>query len=186
MPSAGSGELVGIARLASFGNLLEEKQRVDYRSLPTRRWLNRCHSRRVPFNWTINPYRGCEYGCRYCYARFTHEFLDLIDPQAFETEIYAKDWDLASFRKELRQLKPGDSIGIGTATDPYQPAERRFGRTRQVLQALAGTSGLSLFVTTKSGSLPHVTLSQLPLPSRPSTPHSPDYWSLTRRIRTCG
>lgn len=150
MDTEGRQPLVGIARLASFGNLLSEKSRVEYRSLPTRKWLNRCHSNRVPFTWTINPYRGCEYGCKYCYARFTHEFLELNQPNSFETEIYAKDWDLASFRKELRQLKPGQSIGIGTATDPYQPSERRFRRTRQVLEALTAVSGLSIYLTTKS------------------------------------
>ncbi len=142
--------LSGIARLAAEGSLLAEKQRVEYRSLPTRKWLNRCASGRVPFNWTINPYRGCEYGCKYCYARFTHEFMERRDPGSFETEIYAKDWDREAFRLELRSLKPGDVIGLGTGTDPYQPAERRFGRTRGVLEALIEVQGISIFITTKS------------------------------------
>ncbi len=142
--------LVGIARLAAEGAVLAEKSRVEYRTLPTRKWLNRCHSQRVPFHWSINPYRGCEYGCKYCYARFTHEFLERRDANSFETEIYAKDWDAASFREELKAVKPGHILGIGTATDPYQPAERRFGRTRQVLEALRGLAGLSIFITTKS------------------------------------
>ncbi|HLH04064.1 MAG TPA: radical SAM protein [Bryobacteraceae bacterium] len=142
--------LVGIARLAAEGSLLAEKRRVEYRSLPTRSWLNRCDSRRVPFDWTINPYRGCEYGCKYCYARFTHEFLEKEEAEAFETEIYAKEWNPAQFQSELRQVKPGQVIGVGTATDPYQPAERKFGRTRAVLTALQRISGISLFVTTKS------------------------------------
>jgi DNA repair photolyase len=142
--------LTGIARLASEGSLLAEKQRVEYRSLPTRKFLNRCASGRVPFNWTINPYRGCEYGCKYCYARFTHEFMELREPGSFETEIYAKDWDQDAFRRELRSLREGDVIGLGTGTDPYQPAERRFGLTRKVLEALIGVQGISIFVTTKS------------------------------------
>ncbi len=142
--------LTGIARLASQGVLLAEKRRVEYRSLPTRKFLNRCQSARVPFNWTINPYRGCEYGCKYCYARFTHEFMELREPDSFETEIYAKDWDLEAFRRELRSLKEGDVIGLGTGTDPYQPAERRFGLTRRVLEAFVGVQGISIFVTTKS------------------------------------
>lgn len=142
--------LTGIARLASEGQLLVEKRHVEYRSLPTRKFLNRCQSGRVPFNWTINPYRGCEYGCKYCYARFTHEFMELREPGSFETEIYAKDWDRESFRQELHSLKEGDVIGLGTGTDPYQPAERRFGLTRRVLEALIGVRGISLFITTKS------------------------------------
>jgi DNA repair photolyase len=136
--------------MAAQSSLLTEKNRVEYRTLPTRKWLNRCHSDRVPFHWTINPYRGCEYGCKYCYARFTHEFLERRDPAAFETEIYAKDWDPRAFQEELKSVKPGQVIGLGTATDPYQPAERKFGRTRQVVEALTGLRGVSVFVTTKS------------------------------------
>ncbi len=142
--------LIGIARLAASGAVLEEKRRVEYRTLPTRKWLNRCDSRRVPFHWTINPYRGCEFGCKYCYARYTHEFMERRDPEAFETEIYAKDWNARSFAGEVRAIKPGQSVGVGTATDPYQPAERRFGRTREVLEALGAVRGAAVFITTKS------------------------------------
>lgn len=142
--------LVGIARLAASGVVLEEKRRVEYRTLPTRRWLNRCDSRRVPFHWTINPYRGCEFGCKYCYARYTHEFIERWEPEAFETQIYAKDWSTHSFTEELHAVKPGHVIGIGTATDPYQPAERRFGRTREVLEALRAVRAAGICVTTKS------------------------------------
>lgn len=143
-------KLVGIARLAAEGTVLAEKRRVEYRTLPTRKWLNRCHSQRVPFDWSINPYRGCEYGCKYCYARFTHDFLERRDPQSFEREIYAKDWNAFEFEQELRAVKPEQIIGIGTATDPYQPAERKFLLTRQVLEALSKVQGVSIFVTTKS------------------------------------
>jgi DNA repair photolyase len=143
-------QLVGIARLASQSKLLTEKRRIVYRTLPTRRWLNRCQSERVPFHWTINPYRGCEYGCKYCYARFTHEFMELHDSAAFETEIYAKDWNPLSFRDELKSARPGQIIGIGTATDPYQPVERRMKLTRQVIKELLAVEGLTIFFTTKS------------------------------------
>lgn len=143
-------QLTGIARLAAQGAVLEEKRRVEYRTLPTRKWLNRCDSDRVPFHWSINPYRGCEYGCKYCYARFTHEFLERRAQDAFETEIYAKVWNARSFRQELDSLKPGHIVGIGTATDPYQPAERRFGLTRQVLDSMRYLRGNSIFITTKS------------------------------------
>jgi DNA repair photolyase len=146
--------LVGIARLAAEGALLSDKRRVEYRTLPTRKWLNRCDSKRVPFDWSINPYRGCEYGCKYCYARYTHEFMERRDSDAFETEIYAKDWEPSAFRDELRSVKAGHIIGIGTATDPYQPAERSFQRTRAVLQALSAVRGAWIFITTKSNLVP--------------------------------
>jgi len=142
--------LIGIARLAAQSTVISEKRRIEYRTLPARRWLNRCQSARVPFDWTINPYRGCEYGCKYCYARFTHEFMELRDPAAFETQIYAKDWNPASFHEELRSAKPGQVIGIGTATDPYQPVERRLRLTKSVLSELLVLEGLTIFITTKS------------------------------------
>ena len=68
-------KLVGIANLAAQGPLLEAKRRVEYFQLPTRTYITRCASDRVPFAFTINPYRGCEFGCKYCYARYTHEFM---------------------------------------------------------------------------------------------------------------
>lgn len=142
--------LIGIARLASKGQLIEAKRAVEYRTLPSRGILNRCNSGRVPFSWTINPYRGCEYACKYCYARFTHEFLELREPEDFENRIFAKQFTLDRLQRDLARVRPGEAIGIGTATDPYQPAERRYGLTRRVLRALAGTSGLTLFLTTKS------------------------------------
>lgn len=143
-------KLVGIARQAAEGTLLSEKRRVEYRTLPTRKLLNRCDSQRVPFDWSINPYRGCEFGCKYCYARFTHEFMERRSLDAFETEIYAKTWDSRTFRHDLASLKPGHVIGIGTATDPYQPAERKFGLTRQILDEMRYLRGMSIFLTTKS------------------------------------
>lgn len=142
--------LTGIARLAASGALLAAKQRVTYRELPTRRYINRCDSTRVPFAWTINPYRGCEFGCKYCYARYTHEFMELRDSLAFETQIFAKQWNAAAFREELRRVPQKEWIAIGTATDPYQPAERRFGLTRRILRILGGERGRRLSVATKS------------------------------------
>src|SRR5207244_3157010 len=68
--------LVGIAKLAAESQRLESKRQVEYFELPTRSLLNRTKPG-LPFEWAINPYRGCEFGCRYCYARYTHEFMDL-------------------------------------------------------------------------------------------------------------
>jgi DNA repair photolyase len=142
--------LVGIARMAAESSVLIEKRRVEYRNLATRKWLNRCQSERVPFDWTINPYRGCEFGCKYCYARYTHDFLERHDPAAFETEIYAKEFNAADFRDELKSVKPGQMIAIGTATDPYQPAERRFLSTQNLLEVMTVLRGVSIGLTTKS------------------------------------
>ncbi len=150
IPSSDPVRLVGIARMAAESSVLIEKRRVEYRNLATRKWLNRCQSDRVPFDWTINPYRGCEFGCKYCYARYTHDFLERHDPAAFETEIYAKEWNAPAFQEELKTVKPGQIIAIGTATDPYQPAERRFLSTQSVLEGLATLLGVSIFLTTKS------------------------------------
>ncbi len=77
--------LVGIARLASLGHSLDHGHEVEYFNLPARSLLNRCTSARMPFTWTINPYRGCEFACKYCYARYTHEFMEMRDGLDFET-----------------------------------------------------------------------------------------------------
>lgn len=143
-------ELVGIARLAASGPLLEAKRVVEYRQLPTRKLLNRCSNPEMPFRWTINPYRGCEYGCKYCYARYTHGFMELRDPEEFENRIFAKAVTGPGFRAELAKVPPGEGIALGTATDPYQPAERRYQITRRILRVFAEAFGHRLFVTTKS------------------------------------
>jgi DNA repair photolyase len=142
-------ELVGIARLAASGERLAAKRTVEYFELPTRRLLNRT-SERMPFQWTINPYRGCEFGCVYCYARYTHEFLELDAVRAFERKIFAKRFLAAGLAAELRKISRKDWIAIGTATDPYQPAERRFEVTREILKVFAAARGRRLSVTTKS------------------------------------
>ena len=143
-------QLVGIARLAAESDLLEAKRSVEYFELATRTFIGRCSGRRMPFVWTVNPYRGCEFGCKYCYARYAHEFMELRDPQQFETRIYAKRFSRQAFRAELHKVKPGESVWIGTATDPYQPAERRYRITRQMLETLVEEKGHKIGVTTKS------------------------------------
>jgi len=143
-------ELVGIARLAAESPLIEAKRRVEYFELETRSFLAKTDSDRVPFRWMINPYRGCEFGCKYCYARYAHEFMELRDPLQFERKIFAKQFNAASFRHELKRIPVGESIAIGTATDPYQPAERRYRVTRAILEVLATTAGHRIGITTKS------------------------------------
>ena len=85
-PSTG---LVGIARLRAESEVLESKRIVQYFEIACRSVLNRTRPG-LPFAWTINPYRGCEFACRYCYARYTHEFMELRASEEFEDKIYAK------------------------------------------------------------------------------------------------
>jgi DNA repair photolyase len=140
--------LVGIARLASQSPLLEAKRAVEYFEIPSRSILNRTKPG-MPFRWTINPYRGCEFGCKYCYARYTHEFMEM-EPADFEDKIYAKAAAAHLLRQELGRIERADGIAIGTATDPYQPAERRFARTRSILEVFARERGRHIGLITKS------------------------------------
>ena len=158
--------LVGIARLAAKSPPAETRrtssERPEYFLLPVKSILNRCDSRRVPFEWTINPYRGCEFGCHYCYARYTHEYMEL-DGGEFEKKIYVKKdaaavlaWDVArkySYQSQASGGEHPDHIAIGTATDPYQPAEKEYGITRACLEELAKRQGLSISVITKSNQI---------------------------------
>ncbi|MGO9450115.1 MAG: radical SAM protein [Candidatus Binataceae bacterium] len=130
---------------------LEQTRGVEFVEMPVHRILNRCSSDRMPFRWTINPYRGCEFGCVYCYARYTHDFLELRDPMDFERRIFVKRMAAEVLARTLSRTPIGtDAIAIGTATDPYQPAERKFRLTRSMLEIFANLSGLNLSITTKS------------------------------------
>jgi DNA repair photolyase len=142
--------LVGITRLATQGESLRQGHDVEYFTLPTRSILNRCSGTRMPFAWTINPYRGCEFACKYCYARYTHEFMEMRDGVDFERKIYVKQHTANLLRQELRKVKLGEDIAIGTATDPYQPAERKFEVTRAILEELSLHSGMKIGIVTKS------------------------------------
>ena len=92
----------------------------------------------VGFNFSVNPYRGCEHGCAYCYARPTHEWLGLSAGLDFETKIFVKEDAPALLRRELLSPKwmPA-TIAMSGVTDPYQPVERRLELTRGCLQVLA-------------------------------------------------
>ena len=142
--------LVGIARLAAQGEAVDEGHNVEYLTLENRSVLTRCLSPRMPFTWMINPYRGCEFACKYCYARYTHEFMELRDGLEFERKIYVKQHTAWLLRQELRTVRPGEEIAIGTATDPYQPAERRFGITQAILREFAQHKGFDIGIVTKS------------------------------------
>ena len=141
--------LTGIAAQAARGQRIGLKRGVEYRSLPSKSILNRCSSGRMPFRWTVNPYRGCEIGCHYCYATYTHAYLGIEDPGGFSSLVFSKENARGLLTKELARGVKGP-IAIGTSTDPYQPAERRFETTRGILQAFAKFSGNEIGITTKS------------------------------------
>lgn len=145
--------------------VLDERGRgASFLRHPVRTVLNSPESTGMGF-WSLNPYVGCEFGCTYCYARDTHRWAverirqarpDLPAPalppaENFERRILVK---VDAADRLARTLEParlaGRALVIGTATDPYQPAERRFGVTRRVLEALLGYRGLRVGLITKS------------------------------------
>src|SRR6266516_4001793 len=141
-------------------------------SLTPKSILNSPQQTGVDF-WSLNPYVGCEFGCTYCYARYAHRYVverardagklsdgevrDFRGPhgwEAFEHRIFVKDQLLGALEADLRRyyrfispsVRESVPIVIGTATDPYQPAERRFRLTRQILERLARCQGLNVGV----------------------------------------
>jgi DNA repair photolyase len=140
-----------LARAAAEAQLDSTGCLTEYRPLPTRSVLSKTTSKRgMPFMHAINPYRGCEFACRYCYARYTHEFMEMRNPEDFERKIYFKQNAGWLLTQELKRLKPGTQIALGTATDPYQPLERKQGVTRSLLEAFAHERGFQLGIITKS------------------------------------
>lgn len=142
--------LTGIAAAAARAPLHSTGCLTEYRPLVSKSILNKTASRRgLPFTHAINPYRGCEFGCRYCYARYTHEFMEMA-PADFEHKIYFKQNAAWLLEQELKRLKPDTEIALGTATDPYQPLERKQRVTRSLLEVFARHTGLRLGIVTKS------------------------------------
>jgi DNA repair photolyase len=157
--------------------ILDERMRgTKFVALASRSLLNSPQQPGMDF-WSVNPYVGCEFGCTYCYARYAHryvverardrgalsddEFRDFrgaLGWEAFERRIFVKEHVLGALDADLRRYfrsarsagHPPAPIVIGTATDPYQPAERRFRVTRAILERLAGYEGLSIGIITKS------------------------------------
>jgi len=205
--------LRGIARLAEEAPHADDGHLVEFRAMQVRSILNKTVSKRFrALEYTINPYRGCEFGCRYCYARYAHGFLapketsahgdgavgtvpgaaagpgewvpgptaaefaeqgsaaeeiaaavwpeksrsakpDYSDPLTFERVIFLKQNAAWLLEQELRRLGPklkGHEIAIGTATDPWQPIERRTQITRSLLEVFARREGYRIGVITKS------------------------------------
>ncbi len=129
---------------------LKEKKDVQYLPLAAKTILNSCNTCRMPNAVTLNPYRGCEFGCAYCYARYTHEFMEL-PWEDFERRIFIKNTapEILLRTLDVKKLR-GKHVAIGSATDPYQPAEARFFLTRRLLEVFAQVRGLTVTLTTKS------------------------------------
>ena len=99
--------------------------------------LNHVPGNYLPFNWTINPYRGCSHACKFCFARSTHTFMDMNAGRDFETKIVVKVNAPDVLRRQLRAKRwKGEHIAMGTATDPYQRAEGRYKLMIGILRAL--------------------------------------------------
>lgn len=135
--------------MAKNSRTLVKKRTVEYRSLASKSILNRCANPRMPFRWTVNPYRGCEIGCHYCYAVYTHKYLGIEDPTDFTSVVFSKTRARELLERELHRGVEGP-IAVGTGTDPYQPAERRLETMRGILEAFSQFSGHSIGITTKS------------------------------------
>ncbi len=155
--------------------VIGEQKDIRYYSAPAKNILNGPETTGMGF-WSINPYTGCAFGCAYCYARYAHRYVmerasdnDRMEENlgdafnkmppwlAFERNIFVKKNAPEILTRTLRfgsdkhlELLNGESIVIGTATDPYQPAERRFRITRGILEVLADHPGLSVVIITKS------------------------------------
>jgi DNA repair photolyase len=157
--------LTGIARMAAEAEHAADGHLIEFRTLQVRSILNRSVSKRLLWlAYSINPYRGCEFGCRYCYARYTHEFLapgekaseppaqsiDFRDPEAFERVIFLKQNAAWLLEQDLKRVDPAQQIALGTATDPYQPIERDARITRSLLEVFARKQGYRLGIVTKS------------------------------------
>jgi DNA repair photolyase len=125
-----------------WGSLAElEALATEVQEVPARRIITRNSSPDIGFDRSINPYRGCEHGCIYCFARPTHAFLGLSPGLDFETKLFAKTNATAALERELAEpsYRPR-TIAIGTNTDPYQPIERRYRIMRRILEVLSAAN----------------------------------------------
>lgn len=110
---------------------------IEFIEVESKSIINHVPGDSLPFDYTINPYRGCSHGCSYCFARKTHTYLDMDAGRDFETKIVVKVNAPQLLRKELRAKKwKGEHIAMGTATDPYQRAEGKYQLMRGIIETL--------------------------------------------------
>src|SRR3954471_11236772 len=118
--------------------LIEAERRADeatYEEVDCRSALNRVKG--MPFDWTLNPYRGCTHACHYCFARRYHSQFELNSGDEFASVILVKRNFVEVLQRELdRPTWTRDQVALGTATDPYQPIEGHYKLTRRTIEAL--------------------------------------------------
>jgi DNA repair photolyase len=142
----GQGELFGgVERVPGTRELAG----LEFLHVRARRVINRVpDASRMPFRHTINPYRGCSHACVYCFARTTHEYLDLDRGRDFDTRIVVKVNAVERVRAELAEARwAGELVALGTNTDPYQPCEGRYRLTRGILTELVAAANPFSIVT---------------------------------------
>jgi DNA repair photolyase len=123
---------------------------VVYEPIDVKTILTRNPNPALRHYWSINPYRGCQFGCTYCFARYTAGFVEIRDPLEFERRIFYKR-NAPEIARRLRDKDfYGKPVALGTGTDPWQPAEGKFRITRGILEALLRFPSLELFCLTKS------------------------------------
>ena len=126
---------------------------VIFEEIECRSAVNRVRAAGLPFRWSLNPYRGCQHACVYCFARGTHQYLGYDSGRDFDRRIVVKLNAAEALRRDLS--RPGwrrEVIALGTSCDPYQQAELKYGITRQILKTLIDFAN-PVSIVTKS---PHV------------------------------
>jgi DNA repair photolyase len=144
--------LPGLGRMSSFVRTVRtpEFSGITFHEVLAKSALNRVPAvSRVPFNWTVNPYRGCSHGCVYCFARGTHSYLDLDTGRDFDSQIIVKINIAEVLGRELRRPSwAREPVALGTNTDPYQRAEGRYRLMPGIISVLAD-SGTPFSILTK-------------------------------------
>jgi DNA repair photolyase len=141
----GLGLIAGLVRSVTT----PEFRGVTFHEVLARSALNSVPGSTLPFNWTVNPYRGCTHACRYCFARPSHRYLELDQGLDFDQQIVVKTNVADVLRRELaRPSWQREQVALGTNTDPYQRAEGRYRLMPGIIESLAG-SGTPLSILTK-------------------------------------
>ena len=138
--SVDDGALPGLQRIGFIRSVRTPQfEGITFHEVLCKSALNKVPSAAMlPFRYTVNGYRGCSHACRYCFARPTHEYLDLDCGKDFDTQVVVKTNVADVLRRELRRPSwPRETVALGTNTDPYQRAEGRYALMPGIIAALA-------------------------------------------------